>query len=96
LYVAACLVLAALAIIPTDPNPVAFYALFVVMLPISLAGALVQYFGGILIFGLEQDGLVPRGASFVLWVTLAIVQMLTVRAVRRSMRGTGDESHRVD
>lgn len=85
-YVALCALLAALAIFPPNANYRAYYALVVVMLPVSIVAATVQYLGGLLIFGLEQDGLLVRSAMFIMWLGLAAGQTVTIRALLRSSR----------
>ena len=80
-YVLLCAVLTAIAILPAEPSSLAYYALMVATLPISLVAATITYLGGVLIFGPDPDGLLARGAIFGVWVALAIVQMVAVRAL---------------
>ena len=83
-YVLLCVVLAAIAILPAEPSSLAYYGLMVATLPISLVAATVTYLGGVLIFGPDPDGLLARGAIFVMWVALATVQMIAIRALIRT------------
>lgn len=83
-YVLLCAVLAAIAILPAESSSLAYYALMVATLPISLVAATITYLGGVLIFGPNPDDPLARGAIFVVWVALAIVQMIAVRALIRT------------
>ena len=85
-YVGLCVILAMLALLPQEPSDLAYYGLFVVTLPVALVAATVSYLGGVLIFGLEQDGLLARGAHFILWVALATAQMVAIRRLIRMAR----------
>lgn len=80
-YVLLC---AAIAILPTEPSYVAYYALMIATAPISLFAATVTYLGGILVFGPDPDGVVARGAIFAVWLVAATGQMVAVRALLRS------------
>ena len=85
-YVIASYLLVALVIFPLEVNSFAYYALVVATLPVSLVAVTIQYLGGVLLFGLEQDGLLPRIAFFVLWVVLITLQMITIRTLVRALR----------
>lgn len=83
-YVLVCTVLAAVAILPTEPPYLAFYGLVVFTLPVSLVAFSIQYLGLGLFFGPKDlDGVLARCAIFAFWVAVAIIQMVAVRVLLR-------------
>jgi hypothetical protein len=87
-YVALCSALAALAIFPAEPNANAYYVLVLLTLPVGIYAAMISYIGGVLLFGPDQDGFVPRAVIFCVWVGLITAQMLFARALLHARRGT--------
>lgn len=73
-YVALCLVLSILAFVPQDTSPVFFYALFIVMVPISLSAVVITYIGGVIIFGPGDWPTWARVTEALVWTTLAAAQ----------------------
>lgn len=91
LYVAVCAAVAVVAIFPSSPSAVAYYGLVLVTLPIGVVAATVTYLGGVLLFGPDPDGILARAVIFVCWIGLVAVQMLVVRALLRTWRGSHPE-----
>lgn len=81
-----CAALAAVAIFPSEPSSIAYYALMLVTLPVGVVAATITYLGGILLFGPDPDGLVARTTIFAIWVGLAAAQMLATRVLIRTSR----------
>ncbi|HEX7276315.1 MAG TPA: hypothetical protein VF244_02990, partial [Acidimicrobiales bacterium] len=65
-YIIACIFLAACVFIPPDGNPVAFWVLFLITLPLGLVATVVSYLLGVLLFGPEGTSL--RVFNSVVWV----------------------------
>ncbi len=84
-YVAICVILAAVATFQPDQSwsPWPYLVLLLVTLPGSLPMAMMQYVGGIFIFGPEDFPMVAQVIFFLMWVTLATVQMVSVRMLIR-------------
>lgn len=85
-YVALCAALAAVAIFPSEPSAIAYYALMLVTLPVGVVAATATYLGGILLFGPDPDGIVARTVIFAMWVGLVAAQMVAARALLRTSR----------
>lgn len=83
-YAVVCLLLALLALVPRGSNYAAYFSLFIVTLPISIIAVTVQYLGGLLLFGFQQDGLLARSSILTLWLVLVTIQVLTIRTLIRS------------
>ena len=85
-YVAVCAVLAAIAVFAPDVSPWPFWVMVLLTLPMSLVAYWIQYIGFILLFGIEADGWFPATVSFLMWVGVAVVQVLAFRWAVRPAR----------
>jgi hypothetical protein len=85
-YVAICVALAALWLLPADPTPSwPFFTLFLITLPGSLPMIALHYFGLGLIFAPDDFPLVARIVVFLMWVAMTTVQMVLVRSLIREV-----------
>jgi len=90
-YVLLCVVLAAAAILPAEPGDLAFYALMVATLPISLFVFTIQYLGlGLFLGPQDLDGLLARWAIFAFWIAATTSQMVAVRFLLRTRNRESD------
>lgn len=83
-YVAFCAILTALAIFDVGPSYLAYYAVLIAALPVSLLAAMVTYVGGTLLFGPDLDGPTARAVTFAVWVMLVTAQMVFIRSLVRA------------
>jgi len=83
LYVLACLVLALVWIAPAEPNHAGFFALFLILLPLSLVVAYgIQFVGGAFIFAPDERGILFRLLVVTIWVGVAVLYVFLIRRLR--------------
>lgn len=81
LYIIACACLAAVWLFPSEPRLLPMYALVVATLPTGVLALNVTYLGSLLLVGPDQDPVFFRIGLFAIWVSVAILQVFTVRVL---------------
>jgi hypothetical protein len=87
-YLALCAAVTGVVFFAPYAGPVPYWCMVLLTMPLSLAVMLVHYIGFVLVFGIE-DWWLPRTASFVLWVGVAVAQVAIARVVIRAGRPAG-------
>lgn len=86
IYVLVCVGLILAWVVPTDLNVTVFLLVMTLMLPLSIQGYGITFFGGVLLFGPEDPGLLARLCILVLWIGIAVGNMLLMRGLLRNVR----------
>jgi hypothetical protein len=87
-YVAVCTAVAAVVFFAPYINPLPYWGMVLLTAPLSGIAFFVHYVGFIMVFGLE-DWWLPRVLGFLMWVGVAVAQVVIVRWMVRAM-GTPD------
>jgi hypothetical protein len=87
-YVGVCTAVAALVFFAPSVNPLTYWVMVLLTLPLSGIAFLVHYVGFITVFGLE-DWWLPRALGFLMWVGVAVAQVVIARVLVRALRSSG-------
>lgn len=85
-YIAVCLILAVAALISTSYVP--FFLLALVTAPTSAISYYLSWWGGVMLFGPGESGILAGAFFVVLWMATAGVQLLLARAILDAHRSS--------